>query len=288
MPRPFVIGLASAVIAGLLPVSAPIAQQADVSFFVAGKVARYQQDARGALSPINYMFFAEVFLTKDGKAWESTLEIPGGDGPGGDGTEKALEYRHSESPLINDVMYLSGAADSKTELDETFPNGEYKFRFKTSSGNITNGVASFIGARFPKQPVITFVQDGRAVSVLEVDASKDLVVTWTPFSEGHADPNGILDDLIFVAVDSCTIEDMVHSGRPFEGTKFLTFADTDFRISAGTLEPGQTYKMYVEHARLAGTHRVAGIPAFATFAASTYMDFVTLGKTTASSCPKDP
>ncbi len=282
--RPALLALA---VGGLAMVHAPPAahgQQADVTFFGAGRVARFQQDEAGKLSLLNYMFFAEVFLTREGKASNATLTFPGAF-PGAQGPVKALEYRHSDSPLINDVMYLNGAVASKDELDRTYPVGAYVFDFATPSGEVKKAAVSFEGSAFPVQPVIELRQDGRAVAIGEIDAARDLVVTWPPFAGGRADPNGILDDLIFVAVDSCTVEDMVHSGRPFEGTGYLTHEAPEYVIGAGSLEPGQTYNMYVEHAVLASTYDLSGVPAFATYASSTYMDIRTTGTAAADSCP---
>jgi hypothetical protein len=93
-----------------------------------------------------------------------------------------------------------------------------------------------------------------------------------------------LDDLIFVAIDSCNVEDIVHSGRPFEKDDFLTYRASEYVVPAGILEPGQTYSMYVEHALLPHTQNDYGMPAFATFAASTYMDFSTSGLTDPAYC----
>lgn len=266
------------IVAWLSPVVAP-AQQADVTFFGAGKVARFQQDQHGTPAAINFVYFAEVFLTREGHASEAHLTFPGG--------TKALEYQHSDSPLINDVMYISGAAATRDELDRIFPDGDYQFAFRTPSGDIANGLVTFKGADFPRAPVITLAQDGAAISIDKIDAAKDLVVTWSPFPEGAADDNGILDDLIFVDFDSCAVEDMVHSGRPFEGTGYLTYAATEYRIKAGTFEPGQSYSMSVEHAVLADTRMVSGVPAFATFASSTHMNVATLGQAEGDICPKD-
>lgn len=267
------------VIGVLFSPASVVAQQADVTFFGAGKVARFQQDQHGTPAAINFVYFAEVFLTREGRASDARLTSPGG--------AKALEYRHSDSPLINDVMYISGAAASRDELDRFFPDGDYQFSFRTPSGDVANGTVTFKGADFPRPPVIMLAQDGDAVSIDQIDAAKDLVVSWSPFPEGAPDANGILDDLIFVAFDSCTVEDMVHSGRPFEGTDYLTFAATEYRIKAGTFAPGQSYSMYVEHAVLADTRMVSGVPAFATFASSTYMDVATLGQPSGDICPQD-
>ena len=76
----------------------------------------------------------------------------------------------------------------------------------------------------------------------------------------------------------------MHSGRPFEKEGYLTFRAERYVVPGGTLLPGQTYAMYVEHALLPHTQQDYGMPAFATFAASTYMDFTTTGQTDSSYC----
>ena len=80
----------------------------------------------------------------------------------------------------------------------------------------------------------------------------------------------------------------MHSGRPFEKEDYLTFRAGDYVVPAGTLAPGQTYSMYVEHAVLPDTRRHHGVPAFATFAASTYMDFRTSGVADPDYCARAP
>ncbi len=256
----------------------PIGQQ-DVTFFGAGKVARYQQYRDGALEDMGPLFFAEIFIAEGGKVTDASVTFPN---PPGD--VRNLLYRHSESDEIGDVMYLSGTAASIAELDREFPAGEYTFSFKTGSGAAISRSVNFKDRQFAKQPVIIFMQNDQRIAIDQVDPAIDLVITWPPFEEGRADENGVLDDLIFVAIDSCIVEDIVHSGRPFEKENYLTYRATDYVVSANTLEPGQQYSMYVEHAILPDTHEVSGIPAFATLAASTYMDFTTTGETDTNYC----
>jgi len=257
--------------------------QDDVTFFGAGKVARYQQQSDASLENMGPLFFAEIFIAAGGQITDASIQFPQ---PAGDVRE--LLYRHSESDEIGDVMYLNGNADTLNELDQIFPPGEYIFNFRTGSGNVINHAVSFNHRKFAKQPVIIFQQNEQTIAIDQVDPSVDLVITWPPFSEGRADANGVLDDLIFVAIDSCTVEDIVHSGRPFEKDDYLTFRATEYVVSAGTLLPGQEYSMYVEHAILADTDDVSGIPAFATLAASTYMDFRTTGATDPNECGEQP
>lgn len=250
-----------------------------VTFYGTGKVARYQQHMDSSLEFLGPLFFAEIFIATGGEVTDASIKFP----PPVNET-KQLEYRYSESDEIGDVMYLSGRAETDEELERNYPSGAFEFTFSTPGGNVIDSVVSFEGGAFPTQPVIIFEQGGRAIPFEEVDASLDLRVTWPPFTEGRADENGVLDDLIFVAIDSCAVEDMVHSGRPFEKDDHLTFRAEDYVVAAGTLAPGQTYSMYVEHALLPNTQKDYGMPAFATFAASTYMDFKTTGETDPAYC----
>jgi hypothetical protein len=261
------------------PASAPAAATiADhVTFYGTGKVARYHQHMDSSLEALGPLFFAEIFIAAGGHVSDASVRFPGGD-------VYELQYRYSESEAIGDVMYLSGMVDSDAALEERYPSGAYAFTFRTPGGDVAQSIVSFEGGGFPAQPVIIFEQSGSLVSFDAVDPAADLVITWPPFSEGGADPNGILDDLVFVAIDSCTVEDIVHSGRPFENDDHLTYRDERYVVPAGTLEPGQTYSMYVEHALLPHTQAEFGMPAFATFAASTYMDFRTAGQTDPSYC----
>jgi len=248
-----------------------------VTFYGVGKVARYQQQADSSLEDQGPIFFAEIFIKAGGQVTNATVRFPGGE-------VRALDYRHSESDEIGDVMYLSGVAESNEAMEAEYPTGAYRFTFSTPGGDVVDSVVSFEGGAFPKQPVIIFEQGGERVAFDAVDPNEDLTITWPPFGEGNADPNGILDDLIFVAIDSCTVEDVVHSGRPFEKDNYLTFRALKYVVGGGTLLPGQTYSMYVEHALLPHTQQDYGMPAFATFAASTYLDFRTKGPTDPAYC----
>ncbi len=256
----------------------PIGQE-DVTFFGAGKVARYEQHSDGSLESMGPLFFAEIFIAAGGKVTDASVKFPA---PLGD--VRKLLYRHSDSDEIGDVMYLSGLAESIEALDRNFPPGEYTFSFKTGSGDVVSRSVSFNDRQFAKQPVIIFMQNEQKIAIDQVDPAVDLVITWPTFEEGRADDNGVLDDLIFVAIDSCIVEDIVHSGRPFEKDDYLTYLATEYVVGSDTLQPGQKYSMYVEHAILPDTHNVSGIPAFATLAASTYMDFKTLGEADPSYC----
>lgn len=250
-----------------------------VTFYGVGKVARYQQHMDSSLEYLGPLFFAEIFIAAGGEVSDASVQFPPPVG-----IRQKLNYRYSESEEIGDVMYLSGNAESDDALEASFPSGPFEFTFSTPGGDVRDSVVSFAGGTFPTQPIIIFEQSDRVIPFAAVDSGKDLVISWPPFSAGRADVNNILDDLIFVAIDSCKVEDIVHSGRPFEKDDFLSFRASEYVLPAGTLEPGQSYSMYVEHALLPHTQSDYGMPAFATFAASTYMDFTTSGITDPTYC----
>lgn len=246
--------------------------QKDVTFFGTGKVSRYQQFKDGSHEILRPLFFAEIFISTDGIVKNAKIKFP----EFLDIT-KELQYRYSESDEIGDVMYLSGFAKNYEDLEVEFPMGDYSFSFETSEGIVRDSVVSYKDKSFPVHPKIIFKQKNKVIPIDKVNPQEELIITWPKFSEGKADKNGLLDDPIFVAIDSCKIEDIVHSGRPFEKNGYLTFRADQYVVAAGVLEPGQRYSMYVEHAIFTDTQNENGMPAFATLASSTYMDFNTTG-----------
>jgi hypothetical protein len=119
-------------------------------------------------------------------------------------------------------------------------------------------------------------QGGALVEPEKIDPNLDLRVTWSSFESGAPDPLEIMDDLLFVIMGDCDGTRRAHSGRPFEGTPFLTYRDTAFTIDAELLRPDNVYQLSVEHARL-NTSREHDVVAFATFASTTFLDLQTTG-----------
>jgi len=253
--------------------------QKDVTFFGTGKVSRYQQHKDNSLEFLSPIFFAEIFITEGGNVKNASIKFPGSDG-----ARKDLKYQYSESEEIGDVMYLSAMVEDYDELERRFPMGDYAFSFSTSEGEVKDSVVSYKDRTFPIHPIVIFKQENLRININDVDSTEELIITWPQFSEGRADMKNILDDPIFVAIDSCKIEDIVHSGRPFEKNGYLTFKASEYSVPAGKLEPGQTYNMYVEHAIFTDTQDEFGMPGFATLASSTYMTFTTTGDTDPNYC----
>ena len=75
--------LAVGILAGGLAdgaVAAPAeAQQEDVTFFVVGKHANFDQLPNGDLEPVDFSFFSEIFLTADGDADNAFMNMPTGE-----------------------------------------------------------------------------------------------------------------------------------------------------------------------------------------------------------------
>lgn len=252
------------------------AQRDDVSFLVMGKTANHRQAADGSLSLLNFHFFAEIFVKEGGRVSDAALEFPGG---------KVMPFE--DLGFVQEVH--GGRYQVESELDESYPNGDYIFRFDTSSGREDGRVQSIRGtgegkSRIPAAVRITLEQGGEEVSPGAVDPSLDLTVRWSPFAEGGADENGILDDLMFVVMGDCRGQKTEHSGRPFEGTPYLTFDARDYVIPAAKLAPGEPHQLYVEHARV-DTSREDELVGLVTYAATSFLDFHTRGDAAGEPCP---
>jgi hypothetical protein len=133
---------------------------------------------------------------------------------------------------------------------------------------------------------ITLLQDDKSVAAGAIDPAKALTIAWSPFRKGRSDPNGISDDLIFVHVGDCRGKMVSRSPAPFTPTPALTYRAHSYTVAAGVLVGGATYQISVEHAPVV-TRRIEGVPAMATYPATTYLDVHTRGSGTGA-CPEPP
>lgn len=248
----------------------------DVSFMVMGKIANRRQSENGQIELLNYHFFAEIFVKNGGKVTESSLLFP--------------DRRRQDFTDQGYVQELHGGRyQSEAELDAAYPNGDYRIEFRTGGGRVDRTLAVKGGSggasRLPSPVQIQLLQGGEQVSVDAVDPSRDLVVSWTTFGSAGKDANGIVDDLIFVVVGNCRGEQIVHSGRPFAGTPYLSYDATAFTIPADTLAAGEPHQMYVEHA-IVDTGQSEGIVDLVTYASNTFLDFQAAGLPSGKPCPE--
>lgn len=251
------------------------AQEDHVTFLVMGKTTNHRQSADGALSLLNYHFFAEVFVKEGGAVNDASLGFP-------DGQSQEFE----DLGFVQEVH--GGRYLEESELDRLYPNGDYTFRLETPSGPLRR-VLSVRGtgggqSRIPNAVRVTLRQGGRDVPPKSVDPDEDLEVTWSAFVTGEADPKGIVDDLLFAVVGDCHGEKIVHSGRPFEGTPYLSHRTRSYVVPAAELAPGEPHQLFVEHAKV-DTSMEAGIVGLVTYAATTFLDFETVGVASGEPCP---
>jgi hypothetical protein len=246
-------------------------EQTDITFVVAGKTSNHRQHPDGRVDVLNYHFFAEIFLQDGGRVSGATLLAP---------------TRYAEpAPLLDEGYALEhhgGRYATETELEATYPDGDYLFDYTAASVGTVRQVVKLHNPHpgssgLPPAPRIFLSQAGRPVEPIAIDPEVDLQVSWSAFNEGGADPGGIMDDLVFVIMADCNGVRRAHSGRPFENTPFLSYADSHFDIAASQLLPASVYQLSVEHAVL-DTSREQGVIGFATFATTTFLDLRTTGE----------
>lgn len=272
------------VIAGMVTVvqTALAAEDQDVSFFVVGKTPAYQQDVEGKLTHQKHYLFGEIFLKEGGNNVKSGRLIP----PKGS-KFKSMDFENAGHVWKVKRQDFAGLK----ELDAAFPDGDYQFVFETGSGKKYHETVSL---RFPDnvrnftQPIsIYFYQGGRLVKQNAIDHHRDLVIRWSPFSNGRQDPRGISDDLIFAISSDCNGNSFARSALPFVPIPALSYNDDSFRIPADRLQPGSSYKLIVEHAQLVDTQKNdAGIVGLATFPTVTNTLFTTTGAAN-KNCPAE-
>lgn len=273
------MGIAVAVLAAavlLSPTAGQSAEPAPPNLIVVGKTVNYRQSAGGRLTLLNYHFFAEVF--------QSSSEAGG--------SAELIGPRGAAIPFHSDGSVLGAGGDrefrSLAELNASMPNGRYTLRY-TRPGAPALGapVRMSATASAMADPVrIRLLQEGREVAALAVDPAHALVIQWSPFAKGRADPNGISDDLIFLHLGDCRGRILVRTPAPFSGNAPLTYRSDSYTVPAEILGPGSVYQISVEQAPVI-TSRAEGVPTFATYPATTYLDFKTTGES-AVSCSDPP
>ena len=254
-------------IALLLVAGLASAQNEDVTFFVIGKHANFSQQITGERIPIDYSFFSEVFMTADGNADNASLTLP---------TGERIEFedmRDAKDGSRDNILLVAGEDRFArlSDLQARYPDGKFSVSFDTPSGDADAVVLEFDNRGLPTPPKISISQAGKS-NCVGLLPGVDAVIHWDAFEEGRVDPHGILDDLIFVILTDARGNRVAHSGRPLEGTPYLSFAAQSHVIDGGSLQPDQNYTLSVEHAMLDDTARFDNVPAFTTRAATTKLE----------------
>ena len=254
--------------------------QTDITFVVVGKTGNFSQSAGGTVSALNYHFFAEIFIQENGKIKQAALLTP-------DNPFEGIAFSDSGYAL---EMH-GGRYPNEIELEHHYPDGNYIFRYDTpSTGLLEQPIALANSAsdssRLPDAPRIILSQNGKLISPHLIQADLPLTVTWSTFEQGNQDPLGIVNDLVFVIMGDCHGNRISHSGRPFENAPYLDYAATEFIIPAEHLLAENAYQLSVEHA-IVDTTITKGVPGIATFATTTFLDIMTLGRASGeAACPE--
>ncbi len=255
-------------------------EQDDMWFFVLVKSNNHSQSQDGELKLLNYHFFSELFPKQAGKIKSASL------------TRLGTDAKHFDFEDRGDSFYFEGGHFNTVEaLDKNHPNGEYKFDIEFHSGRQISSTMSLSGPAgatdIPAPIQIFFHQQDQAVSQTSINPSLPLRVSWSPYSNGRFDPNGVVDDMIFVVFQSCQGERVFHTGLPFKEKEYTRFVTKEMTVPAGRFKPGQTYSMFVEFPHVVDSSIIDGVPGFTSYATATYTDINTIGDIEAGSCPED-
>jgi hypothetical protein len=255
------------------------AQEEDVQFVLLGKTRNHRQSAAGELTILNTAFFGEIFLNEGGAVTNASVTGPGG-------AEGGFFFGDQEVPFFAGDRY-----SSLSSMEEDFPDGTYFFHFDTPHGSVRDMPVTFTKrgkeARNPDPIRMTLHQRGEVADPNAIDPDEDLLVTWTEFEHGGPDPNGVIDDLIFVIMGNCLGVKTVHSGHAF-GNSFLTYAAKEFTIPKESLHGGQSFQVEIEFSEM-DTDRWRNLTSIITYAASTFLDIRTTGTNAEDViCPAQP
>ena len=263
-----------------LPLAVHAGPENHADYVVIAKSINHRQASTGELTLLNTVFFAEVFETESGTVTNAVLRGPG---EAADGI-----------PFSGDgIHFLAGTRQFTIEaLTENFPDTTYHFDFDTPEGDVRDFPATFVRdageMRNPGPIEISLFQAGAPANPDAIDPDRDLTVRWSPFAKGAADPNGIIDDMIYVIFGDCMGNEIGHSGHAISNPNALTFAASEFVISADLLEPGQPFQLEVEHSNM-DTAIERDIEIIVTYAATSFLDLRTTGNDrSGSACPAVP
>lgn len=259
----------------MLPVSS---SQDDLWFFVLVKSNNYSQDQDGKMKLLNFHFFSELFGKEKGKIESAILSRAG---------HKAESFVYEDR---GEAFYFEGGHYNDVgSVDSAHPNTDYHFQIQLTSGKRLETSLALIGpdgkTDIPKPIQISFYQKDLQVKQRQVDPELPLNVKWSPYSNGRADPNGIVDDMIFVVFQNCQGERVFHTGLPFKEANYMKYDSSDITVPAGRFNPGQTYSMFVEFPHVVDSKIVEGVPGFTSYATATYTDIHTLGEIERGACP---
>jgi len=275
-PTNYIAVLATFALTGSIALS----QEQHADYVVLGKSINHRQSSAEELKLLNTVFFAEIFVTRNGVVTNGYLRGPG---------EAAEGLRFPEGK----IQFLAGKRQfSIAKLSENYPDTTYYFNFDTPQGNARDLPATFTRDagenRNPGPILVTLYQDGDLANPQAINPALDLVVKWSDFEKGSEDPRGIAEDMIYVIMGDCQGNETVHSGHAISDAHALTYVASEFVVPADDLHPGQPFQLEVEHSNM-DTDVQQSIEVIVTYAATTFLDIRTTGEDISGSlCPDVP
>jgi len=260
--------------------SIAFSQEQHADYVVLGKSINHRQSSAGELKLLNTVFFAEIFVTRNGVVTNGYLQGPG---------EATDGLRFPEGT----IQFLAGKRQTSIDkLSENYPDATYYFNFDTPDGNVRDLPATFARdageVRNPGPIRLTLHQGGKLADPQAISPDLDLIVEWSDFEKGSDDPRGIAEDMIYVIMGNCQGNETVHSGHAISDAHALTYEADEFVVPADHLLPGQPFQLEVEHSNM-DTDVQQGIEVIVTYAATTFLDFRTTGEDTLELfCPDVP
>ena len=264
--------------------NAPVSQQEtptvadDVLFIVLGKMSLYNQSESGEITLRDHHFVAEIMPKETG-------EIIGGTLTSADDPDFILDFKpEGRQFLAHGVRVLE-----PEELHNAHPDGTYVFSYQTKNGVMENQALTLTKREdvdlMPDASILTLSQNGIIILPSDVNPDQDLKISWTKMKGTMRNSASDLDDLIFVLGFDCFGNNIAHSGRPYQGTPYLTYKNDSFTIGAENLKPGIQYSLIVEQAT-ADTEFYQGVPGIATYATLTFLNAKTSGSVMdGNTCP---
>ena len=253
-------------------------EQDDLWFFVLVKSNNHSQSMDGELTLLNYHFFSELFAKEKGKIKSASLTRLGKN-------EAIFNYEDRGEAFY----YEGGHFNTLEAVDNAHPNTDYRFQIQLSSGESMDATLALRGPKgktdIPAPIHIHFYQQGEKIRQDQVNPDLPLLVKWSPYSNGRADVNGIVDDMIFLVFQNCHGERVFHTGLPFKELNYTKYSVTEMEVPAGRFKSGQTYALFVEFPHVVDSTIAQGIPGFTSYATATYTDIRTSGEKNDRACP---
>jgi hypothetical protein len=237
---------------------------------VVAKAVSYRQTESGQLELLGYDFFAEFALSS------AETAVSGG-------------VAQLIAPTGEILPFKSGLAmgerlhglKSLEQLNTRMPNGRYAIRY-TRPGlvpftAVTNVEAT--PATMPKGFKIRLHQQGRPVKADAVNAALPLVI------EADLTVDQLAQSLIFVHVGDCYGRRLARTA-PLPAEPDLAYRGSRYGVPAKVLQAGATYQVFVESGSYS-LNRADGVPVFASYPLTTFLDFKTTGESRVV-CPAKP